>query len=83
MIARGFNAPLALVRRRARREVQRLVDHRKILIVVQEARVGVDLRVHADPELHCGLKIRRTRHHILRRTHGPGAEPHERTGEKN
>src|SRR5205814_809999 len=32
------------------------------VLVVEESRVGVDLRVDADPELHVALELRRARH---------------------
>ena len=83
VIVRGFDDPLALVRRRARREMQRFVDDREILIIVKEAGVGIDLRVHADPELHGRLKLGGTWHHIIRSTHRHRAEAHQSTGQKD
>ena len=51
------------------REVQLLVDDGEVVLVVQEAAVGIDLGVHADPELHIALELRRARHRIVRRQH--------------
>ena len=46
-------------------EVQRVVDHAEVVLVMEEPGVGVDLRVHADPELHIALELRRPRHRLL------------------
>ena len=54
-------------RRGVRREVQRVVDDAEVVLVVQEAGVGVDLRVDPDPELHVALELRRPRHRVSAR----------------
>ena len=47
----------ALGGRRIGREMQRVVDDAEVVLVVQEAGVGVDLRIDADPELHVALEL--------------------------
>ena len=56
---------LPLGRRGVGRKVQRLVHHTEIALVVKEARVGVDLGVHPDPELHVAFELRRTGYRVL------------------
>src|SRR6185312_13847607 len=64
--ARGLDHVLALRGAAVGREVQRLVDDAEVVLVVQEAGVGVDLGVDADPELHVALELRRARHDVVR-----------------
>ena len=61
-LALAVHDALALPGRGGRLEVQRVVHHGEVVLVVEESRVGVDLRVDADPELHVALELRRARH---------------------
>src|SRR2546421_4977445 len=47
--------------------MQRVVDHAEVVLVVEEPRVGVDLSVDADPELHVALQLRRAWHGVVLR----------------
>src|SRR6266481_2413390 len=52
------NAPFPLRRRGGRIEAQYLVDQAEIPIVVEQALVGGDFRVDANPEAHIALELR-------------------------
>ena len=60
---------LPLAGRGTWREMQGVVNDRQVVLVMEEARVRVDFRVDADPELHVPLELRRARHG------GLGGEP--------
>ena len=60
-VALGIDPARALVRRRIGIEMQRLVDDRQLVLIVEEAGVGGDLRVDTDPELHVRLEFGRAR----------------------
>ena len=60
------HAALALRRRGGRIESQHLVDELEVPIVVDEALLGGDLGIHADPEAHVRLELRRMRERIRR-----------------
>ena len=62
--------------------MQGLVDDAKILLVVDEARVGVDLRIHPDPELHIPLELRGACHGVLSGKRRAGTQP-ERADSEN
>jgi len=64
--ARLVHLALALGRGGTGRKMQRVVHHAQVVLVVQESGVGVDLRIHADPELHVALEGLRARHRIVR-----------------
>ena len=74
-LARLVHLALAFSRRGVGSEVQRVVDHAEVVLVVEESRVGIDLRIDADPELHVALQLRRARHGIVLRQGGREREP--------
>ncbi len=74
-LARLVHLALAFSGRGVGGEVQRVVDHAEVVLVVEESRVGVDLRVDADPELHVALQLRRAWDRILLRQGGREREP--------
>ncbi len=59
--AMTLNQALALPGRHARVELNRLVDHAQVVLIVQEAGVGADLGIDADPEVHVTIERRRLR----------------------
>ena len=67
--ARRLDAGLAFVNGRIGVEMQRLVDDREPVLIVQVALVGGDLGVDLDPELNIRLELRRPRQQILGHRH--------------
>ncbi len=63
--ALGIHATRTFALRRVGIEVNGFVDHRQIVLVVNETLVGADLAIDADPELHIGLEFLRSRQRIL------------------
>ncbi len=70
---------LPLAWRGVRIEMQGLVDSGQIVLVMEEAAVGIDLRVHAHPELNIALQLRRPGHRRVRgdRARGDQQSPQE------
>jgi hypothetical protein len=65
LLARIVNLTLPLVWRRVGRKMQRLIDDAEVVLVVQYALIGVELRIDADPELHVTLELARPWHGVF------------------
>ncbi len=57
--ARRLHRMLALPRRGVGPELQSLVNHAQVVLVMEKSRVGADFRIDADPEIHIPVECRR------------------------
>ena len=61
----GLHQVLALAGGGVRPELQRLVDHAQVVLVVDEAGIGADLGVDTDPEINVPVELRGLREQLV------------------